>query len=1129
MQLDENSVKPFSFKDPHQAKIYKRLLLLSPGAASFYKDACRIKSSEFQLDSSAHLIAHLLREIESSIRAVMVPITYSPPTPCKICGNKPEAHKDQIEKIIETYGLNPKDKVAELWFKIADQGSSLNLARLAHREGLGQARKVDEAYDVFWQDMQLFLDRILDLLESNYSQYIKTIDQLLAQKSVSKKDVLVLAQHVPNNLTTLRYFFDKVTDPNWLPMLNKNGFFLNPPGTISHESGGVSYPFWPQGVYLKKMAKVQQCQDLVTKICLNIEADNIRVRADIIDISLELPLSSTIQLIEKFIVWIDTIQPWLQPERYGKLITHLANNGYGDEAITIAKALLQITPDPKKPVKVEAKGKEYEIPQDPKALFDDNEYEQIIKENIPSLVPHNGEKIINLLADLLTDAIALRKPSRVEPQDYSTIWQPAIEDHSENFRHGVKSILVSAIRNIAEQYIKLDRKNLQGVVEGLQKRQYVIFQRITLYLIRMFAKCSPQLVASTLLDKGIFDNYSLLHEYFLLAKEQFANLTKKDQEIMLGWIENGADVADYKKRCRQNKFKYTQENVDRYIKTWQRDRLAPIKDSLNETWKARYESLVKDVGEPDGHVFMSVVTRGSWGPTSPKNATELKSLSIDKLIKYLQEWQPSKELHGESEEGLGRALVELVKGNSLTFSKNADKFIGLRPTYVRNFLRALWEIANKPEPIGWGKVLELCSWVIQQPKTEDEDDSPSWNQDPGWSWSFNTIAELLQVGLREGKSEIPWAYKTTAWQILEKLAQDSNPTPKREAKYLEDSDPTSLSFNTTRGDAIHAVIEYALWCKRHLKKEFTGLDAIPEVKKVLEDHLDLSKEPSVIIRSIYGEKLTALAYLDKKWVAKNVTKIFPRGEKTDDLWFAAWSSYILFCRPFHEVYDFLEQEYIFALTHLGKIKTKKRYSTDVDQRFIEHLMTLYWSGKITLGDEVLKRFYNVAPEDLCYKALDYVGRIFDHSKEESIPPEFVPRLQALWEFRLAAVKASHVRSSKELNAFGWWFVSGIFPEEWAITQLIEALKLASKIYPDIEVAEKLIAYIPKTPEGVVEAVDLMIENDTDGWGVIHSKETIRQIIEAIKQTHNDSAIRKASELVNKLVAKGFIDEYKDLI
>lgn len=1124
MEKPQQTTLPFQFSDPYQAKIFERLSLVSPGAAAFYKDACRMKTGNVQLDSSAHLIAHLLREIESSLRAVMLPSTYTSPEPCKKCGNKPEAHKKQIEAIFDAYHVPLDDNVRQLWNEIAD-----HLARLAHREGLEHPRKIDGGYENFWQKMQIFLDAVLQLVEKNYSQYISTLDQILAKPQPTKGDIRTLLQHVPNNPVTLNYFFDRLTNPQWLPLLKAKDFFLNPPGLTVRDKGGVGYPFWPQITYLKNMAKESKCQNIVTEICLQVETDNLRVRADIIDVALELPADQTVRLVQKFIDWIGTFRSWIQPEGYGKLISHLASNGYGQEAVAVAKALLQIVPDPREPVEVPVGDRKKIIPQEPRALFDEHEYAVILKQDFLALVPTVGQEAVDLLCDLLRDAITLRNPGRVEPQDYSTIWHPAIENHSENDGHGVKSILVTAVRNASEQYIKSNNDKLEEVVTNFRKRKFVIFQRLALYFVRIFAGLSPELVKSSLLNKKLFNDFNLLHEYFMLVKEQFGNLAERDQRTILKWIETGADVETYKKHCEQNKFQYTQENIDKYIKTWQIERLHPIKDSLPSDWKIRYEELVKELGKPNDFMFMSVVTAGSWGPNSPKNKDELKKMSIDDLISYLKEWKPSKEIGGNSEEGLGRELIELVKADSLFFSKNADKFIGLRPTYVRNFLRGLWEVVNNSGQVDWDAVLKLCYWVVKlHEKKDDEEVQYNWHGDSGWGWSFNTVVELLQTGFREGKSEIPWKHREQAWDILEKLTHDSDPDPKNEAKDLEGSDPATLAVNTTRGDAIHAAIEYAIWCKRNLKKENVSFDDMPEVKKVLEYHLDISKDASVIIHSIYGQHLPRLTYVDEAWVKENINKIFPKGEKEHSFWSAAWASYVFFAIPYHSVYDFMQGEYLLALDFLGKIKTRKHFSTDADDQLVEHLMMLYWTGKITLADEVLKKFYAVAPEELRYAAIDFIGRTF-HRAENKPKKEVIERLQKLWENRLAAVKASHIATSKELNGFGWWFTSEIFPDAWAMKQLIEALKLSEKLYPDREVVEKLLNFIPTKPEQVAEAVILLVDGDKEGWRVLSSKETIREIIEKIKHTSNHQAKEKARVLINKLIAKGYVDDYKDLL
>lgn len=60
-----------TFEDPLDARVYRRLGLLGPGPAAFYADAVRLMSEERPLFSTTHVVGHLLREIESALRAVL--------------------------------------------------------------------------------------------------------------------------------------------------------------------------------------------------------------------------------------------------------------------------------------------------------------------------------------------------------------------------------------------------------------------------------------------------------------------------------------------------------------------------------------------------------------------------------------------------------------------------------------------------------------------------------------------------------------------------------------------------------------------------------------------------------------------------------------------------------------------------------------------------------------------------------------------------------------------------------------------------------------------------------------------------------------------------------------------------
>jgi hypothetical protein len=96
---------------------------------------------------------------------------------------------------------------------------------------------------------------------------------------------------------------------------------------------------------------------------------------------------------------------------------------------------------------------------------------------------------------------------------------------------------------------------------------------------------------------------------------------------------------------------------------------------------------------------------------------------------------------------------------------------------------------------------------------------------------------------------------------------------------------------------MEALIRYALWVKRHLvqgpaepSEDQVGLEQMPEVREVLEIHLDPTRDASPAIRSIYGRWLPTLVYVDREWVKKNLRKIFPTDATLAHFRDAAWDT-----------------------------------------------------------------------------------------------------------------------------------------------------------------------------------------------------------------------------------------------
>src|SRR5258706_16030167 len=78
MPLQRRNMSTYSFSAPRHERIYQRLLrLVSPGSAAFFRDACHHAAEPEAFESTSHIVGHLLREVESSIRDAFQPLIQS--------------------------------------------------------------------------------------------------------------------------------------------------------------------------------------------------------------------------------------------------------------------------------------------------------------------------------------------------------------------------------------------------------------------------------------------------------------------------------------------------------------------------------------------------------------------------------------------------------------------------------------------------------------------------------------------------------------------------------------------------------------------------------------------------------------------------------------------------------------------------------------------------------------------------------------------------------------------------------------------------------------------------------------------------------------------------------------------
>jgi hypothetical protein len=334
------------------------------------------------------------------------------------------------------------------------------------------------------------------------------------------------------------------------------------------------------------------------------------------------------------------------------------------------------------------------------------------------------------------------------------------------------------------------------------------------------------------------------------------------------------------------------------------------------------------------------------------------------------------------------------------------------------------------------------------------------------------------VGLAAEDAAIPFSERRRVWRVLRRLVKHHDPTGDDEA-VIQGSEPASRALNTVRGMAMRAVVIYALWVRRHVAGR--TFRAMPEVRAVLDEHVDLARDPSVAVHVLFGQFLPRLLFLDASWTATHLEPIFPREPERALIRQATWETYITFNHAYRETLALLRDDYGWAIDTTGsgqaEVRVGRRFSAPQEISLAEHLMHGVTMGALSLNpvDELLVTFFSKAPDPVRAHAIEWVGRwLFGESGETS--PAVVERLQRLWEARRVAIGEEHI-GTQEAVAFGWWFGSGKLEPTWARTQLDWVLSHLNardarharhvRLDADYLVVEQLARQVTEAPRSVI--------------------------------------------------------------
>lgn len=349
-------------------------------------------------------------------------------------------------------------------------------------------------------------------------------------------------------------------------------------------------------------------------------------------------------------------------------------------------------------------------------------------------------------------------------------------------------------------------------------------------------------------------------------------------------------------------------------------------------------------------------------------------------------------------------------------------------------------------------------------------------------------------------------------------------------------DPLHLSINSARGKALHSVMHYTMWVCRRIQGDLEekenrkpSFKDFPEVKEVLEKHLDVNKDKTQTSRAVYGQWIPQLILIDEKWMRDNVDQIFPKDPELLPLRESAWDTFLLYSALYGPVFDVLKKVYEEEVKKLSEPESDNKGDYSPKARLVEHLITLYVWGKVDLKKKgMMDTLFNKAMPELKAKAIDFVGRR-QTGKSATDDKTILDKYIKLWQWREKMVGGIDKMPKEELSAFGWWFACGKFDDAWTFPRLEKVLEKTDIGHSNLYVFEHMAEIFNSYPEQSLKCLRLFMKVNRDAWFFYpHRKEGVWQILEQGIQ-HDNSKIREESEnIIHELGSQNHL-EYRELL
>ncbi|MDA1257346.1 MAG: hypothetical protein O3C10_05815 [Chloroflexi bacterium] len=832
-------------------------------------------------------------------------------------------------------------------------------------------------------------------------------------------------EFIDGDMVKERYFFDHLTTPDWIGPLLEAGQLQHPPepGATTTDIGEL---WWPASRYLERVATIApgQVAEVITTHLAHTR--NPLVRADAVSAALKMPAPIAGRLANLVSRWVREDASWRLPNLASELVTHLAETET-NAALTTFTAIFGIEAPAHEPVaakasenKQPAAGPISNLTSEPRAVaaLGASEYAHLFERCAPGLIEWAPTRVSNLLIEWLSNLIPWGHHNAGTGWDSSEFWRSHL-DRDEGSSSEPRGTLVTGLRSALLKLVNQDPASTDQLVQSLNAHRWTIFNRLALDLARAVAEERPDVAGSLLLEATRIDNAGSDREFTLLARDSFRFLNEDDKSAYLDWARSGLDEDEARELLAVwGRDAPTAAEIERRRQREIRDRLAPVSEWLPEDLKNQYAELVDILGERPP-IRTPVETRSWVGEQSPKELEELRDMSIADLAEYLKTYEPPHDRGrwppAPTVGGLRGVVEQTVRGNPGRYSRGALGFLGTPWPYLASVVTALRNAVEAEEQVDWSGALTISEELLNQSYTTDEAVS---RLSPAEARRY--VAQLINQGLRAGKSSIPTKLADRTFALVETLLEDPDPTVDGEEQLVRyEYAPFTMSLNTVRGEATHAACRYAGWRARGIRQETNepvrdAVSGLPELTAALDRRLDPAIETSRGVQAALGSWFGALFAIDRDWAGARANLFFPASPIESTA--AAFNAHLTFgARISKLVFDALREQYRAAVARVPETPVAEdSFGRDNPVvRLGEHLTVMFWQGELDLEppDELLSRYFANAQPATRRDVLEFVGRSVTRSSD-AVPADPLSRIQALWEWRVRSLRPRRRQNSE---------------------------------------------------------------------------------------------------------------------